>query len=264
MASERTEELLAFDELIRYGFPADPKPGPPVWERPSDAQGERSDCGSSLLPPRAPGSPRSLAGCDEAGRGALAGPLAVGCVHLMIAAEQPPDRDRLLRELDGADDSKRLSPPRRNALFERIRRCARWGVGWASPKEIDTLGLAAVLSIAAQRAYRTMGIPVDLLLLDRGLTLSGEPIGAAPRPAELELTGGDGRSLHIACASIVAKVIRDRWMTRCHTRFPGYGFADNKGYGTKIHRQALATVGPSPVHRRSFCRRQLPMSPPLC
>lgn len=190
-----------------------------------------------------------LAGFDEAGRGALAGPVVVGCVHFDALSD--PGR------LVGLDDSKRLTPRKREALYERICTLSRWGVGWASHSVIDRRGIVPALTLAARRAYRAMGRRADLLLFDRGLSLRSssvpwEPFIDPPLTKELTFTKGDAQSLHIAAASILAKVSRDHMMTRVHARFPDYGFDRNKGYGTASHFAALRRLGPSSIHRRSF------------
>ncbi len=187
-------------------------------------------------------SPR-LVGFDEAGRGAWAGPVAVGCVHLPLSLSD----DDLVSLLAGVDDSKRLSPAARDRLFARIAECARFAVGFASAAEIDRIGIVPACRRAAARAYRRLGIDADLVLLDRGLSLE------APRaPRSAEFTGGDARSLHIAAASIVAKVSRDAQMVHLDRTQPGYGLAQHKGYGTKAHRDALLARGISPLHRRTY------------
>ncbi len=237
----------------------------------------------------------SLAGFDEAGRGALAGPVTVGCVHFeslgsglvscMETSGTPPLKkvtprkkqdltpSTLLAHLAGVDDSKRLSPARREEMYRRITEVASWGIGWASAQEIDLLGIVPAISLAARRAYITMGERFDLLLCDRGLSLRERetrgrgdlhsphvspsprpPLPASPLPPELSFTKGDSRSLHIAAASILAKVARDRMMLNLHQRFPVYAFAANKGYGTPAHLAALRENGPSAIHRRSFKR----------
>jgi ribonuclease HII len=163
---------------------------------------------------------------------------------------------------------------------------AKWGIGCASPAEIDRLGIVSALTLAAKRAYRAMGREVALLLLDRGLSLRehrssksatakhshekerflcklsdsrGETkrpslarCNATEWPSEIAFTKGDTKSLHIAAASILAKVSRDQMMARVHLRLPGYGFDRNKGYGTAGHLAALRRLGPSPFHRTSF------------
>jgi ribonuclease HII len=139
----------------------------------------------------------------------------------------------------------------REALSGRIATLARSGIGLATVEEIDRLGIVPALSLAARRAYHALGERVDLLLLDRGLTL-GKGKDACDLPPERSFTRGDASSLHIACASILAKVSRDRAMDLLDGRFPGYGLQKNKGYGTPSHLDALARLGPSPIHRATF------------
>ncbi len=199
----------------------------------------------------APGRRLEIAGCDEVGRGALAGPALVACVrfHAPLLVETPLgiDVDPVLEDLCGIDDSKRLSPQERERLFEPIGRLAHLGIGVTSAAEIDRVGIVRALTLATRRAVANLGSQVDLLLFDLGLTL-----GTAGGPCEMSFPKGDQRSLSIAAASIAAKVTRDRMMGELHTRFPGYGFDRNKGYGTPGHLAALRSLGPSPVHRQSF------------
>jgi len=231
-----------------------------------------------------------IAGFDEAGRGALAGPVVVCCVHFDLASEGTTTS--ILDFLAGIDDSKRVSVKKREALFPRITSVSDWGIGCATPSEIDRVGIVPALTLAACRAYRAMRKRVDLLLLDRGLSLRERrtPVcpgdatgrqGATLRPsvasgftpdvedcsvglharrsrttAELAFTKGDSRSLHIAAASILAKVHRDRMMVKLNAQCPGYGLDRNKGYGTAAHLAALKRLGPSSIHRRSFKVKQ--------
>jgi len=190
-----------------------------------------------------------LVGFDEAGRGALAGPIAVGCVSLDVCGG---NTDRIAAHLAGIDDSKRLTPRRREQLFAAVSTCARWSIGAASPAEIDRWGIVPAAALAAQRAYRRLGLPAALGLFDRGLSLRGGPTIPAGRLREIAITHGDAQSLHIAAASIVAKVLRDRWMSALDPRFPVYGLARHKGYGTAHHRTAIETHGVTPIHRRTF------------
>jgi len=200
--------------------------------------------------------PLGLVGFDEAGRGAWAGPVAVGCVHLPRALSD----DDLVGLLAGVDDSKRLSPAARARLFDRIAGCARYAVGFACAAEIDRIGIVPACRRAAARAYRSLGISADVALCDRGLTLEADRSpqrgSSALRrlPRTVEVTGGDGKSLHIAAASIVAKVSRDTWMGRLERTWPGYDLARHKGYGTKAHRNAILSQGISRLHRRTYLR----------
>ena len=195
--------------------------------------------------------PLTVAGFDEAGRGALAGPVVVGCVG---SVKSKPSGLSITDYLSGLDDSKRVSPKKREKLFGRILLAFCCGVGAASSEEIDQVGIVAASSLAASRAYLSMGNSVDLLLLDRGLSLNKPSITqlSPTTPPELSFTCGDSKSLRIAAASILAKVTRDRMMTRSAACFPRYEFAKNKGYGTPVHLAALREVGPSSIHRMSF------------
>jgi ribonuclease HII len=195
-------------------------------------------------------------GFDEAGRGALAGPVAVACVHIDLGggrAGSEFDREEVTSTLVGLDDSKRLTPRRRESLYEAITSVAAWGFGCAAASEIDRWGIGRACRLAARRAYAKLAIVSDVGLFDRGLALVEK--GASAVPPELQLTRGDSRSLHIAAASVLAKVGRDAIMDRLGRRFPGYGLAKHKGYGTSAHREAICQRGSSIVHRRSFCAR---------
>ena len=202
----------------------------------------------------------ALAGVDEAGRGALAGPLVVGCV--CFGRPLPAGSDDAiascwrtpLAAVVGIDDSKRLTARRREALFDRISRSAAWAAGWASAREVDAMGVDGAASAAASRALIRLPVWPLLLLCDYGLGPQAEALRAAGAPDMQQRTyvRGDQRSLHIAAASIVAKVVRDRWMEALGRRLPGYGLDRHKGYGTVTHRSALHRLGPSPAHRRSF------------
>jgi ribonuclease HII len=183
---------------------------------------------------------RYVAGLDEAGRGAWAGPVVAAAVIL------PPDDPELVQHLEGVRDSKQLTATRREALLEVIqRRVLVWGVGAVSPAEIDALGIVPATRKAMALALRSLSPPADYLLIDY-LSLSNLPL------PQKSLPKGDARVLSIAAASIVAKVSRDRMMVQLQDRLPGYGFARHKGYGTPQHRAALAKLGPSVVHRLSF------------
>lgn len=181
-----------------------------------------------------------VAGLDEAGRGAWAGPVVAGAVVL------PTDRFDLARALDGVNDSKQLSPAGREALVPRILETARaTGVGSASHEEIDHLGIVPATRLAMRRALDALNTPPDALLVDAvDLTEFGLPC--------TPLVRGDQRSLSIAAASILAKVVRDQFMDALDNQFPTYGFREHKGYGTVHHRSALRQFGPCAAHRMSF------------
>lgn len=183
---------------------------------------------------------RHVAGVDEAGRGPLAGPVVAAAVVL------PPGEF-----IEGADDSKRLTAPVRERLAEEIRRRAlACGVGAASTREIDRLNILRATHLAMRRAVARLGIEPDHLLVD------GLPV-AELGEAQTAVVEGDHRVHSIACASILAKVTRDRLMRRLALRYPGYGWERNAGYGTREHREALERLGPTPHHRRSFAPVQL-------
>ncbi len=182
---------------------------------------------------------KRVAGVDEAGRGALAGPVTAAAVVF------PPDEE-LLKVLGGVRDSKQMAPAQREYWAERIREAALdWGIGWAEAAEIDALGIVPATRLAAMRAIRALRTPPDHLLLDY-LQL---PDCDIPQTA---LPKGDVRVLSIAAASVLAKTARDAHMAALDVRYPGYGFAAHKGYGTARHRAAIHRLGPTPLHRRSF------------
>jgi len=177
-----------------------------------------------------------VAGIDEVGRGAWAGQLTVGAVALL------PDR-RVL----GLRDSKQLTPDRRAQLAERLAGVADVGLGRVEVEELDELGLAAALRVAAERAVVALSEPPDVVLIDGTVDLLAD--GRCSR--EL-LVRGDQRSASIAAASIAAKVARDAAMVAADADHPAYGFARHKGYPTAAHRAALAEHGPCRLHRRSW------------
>jgi len=181
-----------------------------------------------------------VAGLDEAGRGALAGPVYAATVIL------PRGSDGLAEALAGVRDSKQLTPQQREQFAPIIqRRALAWSVGWAEAAEIDQLGIAPASRLAFCRALEGLRMPAEHLLLDYFRLPEVEL-------AQTALVKGDQRSLSIACASILAKTARDAHMREEEVKFPGYGFAQNKGYGTAKHRAALDALGPCPLHRRSF------------
>jgi ribonuclease HII len=182
-----------------------------------------------------------IAGVDEAGRGALAGPLAVGLVIYdgSLFAAQPP-------ELSCVRDSKCLSPAQRRQAYAVIQRRALVALHAFIPHSyIDCYSITIATELALLRLLARSPLRPDLVLMDGCISFSvGVPCRA--------VVHGDARSISIASASIVAKVARDGAIERCHDHFPRYGFKRNKGYGTAEHRQALARIGPCPIHRRSY------------
>jgi ribonuclease HII len=182
-----------------------------------------------------------VAGLDEAGRGALAGPVCVGAVIL------PDDNPHLMRTLSGVRDSKQLTPRKRDQLVPRIKEIAlAWGIGFASADEIDALGIVPATRLAASRALETILFLPDFLLTDFRLELPELDV------SQTALVKGDQRSLSIASASILAKTARDKLMVELDCQYPQYGFARHKGYGTLTHRWMIAKLGFSPVHRKTF------------
>lgn len=181
------------------------------------------------------GRGRSLAGVDEAGRGPLAGPVVAAAVVLPEGTV-----------IEGADDSKQLSPEVREEIFERIVRTARCvGVGAASVREIDRRNILRATTVAMQRALEHLAQQPDDIVVD------GLPVKWLGRDHEA-VVDGDALIHSIGCASIVAKVVRDRLMHRLARRYPGYGWERNAGYGTAEHRSAIDELGLTPHHRLTF------------
>lgn len=180
-----------------------------------------------------------VAGIDEAGRGAWAGPVVAAAMILPGNATRKP-------ALRGVRDSKLLTPLQREALFDRIQDAAlAVGVGMASHNEIDDIGIVPATRLAMRRAVEALAAAPDALLID-ALRLPDVPL------PQRVLFHADTLCLSVAAASIVAKVTRDRLMADLDAQFPGYGFARHKGYGTQLHRHALTQLGPSAIHRISF------------
>jgi ribonuclease HII len=183
---------------------------------------------------------RFVAGVDEAGRGALAGPVAAGAVVL------PGDVPDLISQLEGVNDSKVMSPAKREEKAEIIRAVALgWGVGFASSAEIDRIGILPATCLAVSRALSELKLNLEHVLVDY-LRLPDLDIPQTP------LVKGDARCLSIAAASILAKTARDAVLVEMDGAYPGYYFASNKGYGTQAHRQAIANLGPCDQHRKTF------------
>jgi len=182
---------------------------------------------------------RFVAGIDEAGRGAWAGPVVAAAVIL-------PRRDCIASELRGVRDSKRLTPAQRALMRERIQQVAlAWSVGSASSAEIDALGILSATRLAMMRAVAGLQPAPDALLIDAvSLTELDVPQRAFPH--------ADAISLSVAAASILAKTARDALMCDLDAAISGYGFAGHKGYGTRAHAEALIKLGPCWAHRRTF------------
>lgn len=176
-----------------------------------------------------------VAGIDEAGRGALAGPVVAAAVILPQGLAIP-----------GVDDSKKLTPARRDALFDVIiDRALAVGIGHGDHLLIDRINILQATLAAMKEAVGKLSAPPDLLLVDG---ISRVPLAIHQRT----IKGGDGASVSIAAASIIAKVTRDRLMTEYESRFPGYGLAEHKGYGCASHMAAIARLGPCEIHRKTF------------
>lgn len=175
-----------------------------------------------------------IAGLDEVGRGPLAGPVVCACVIMK--------KDSHLIDVN---DSKKLSLTMRDTLYTAIlEECVAYGIGIIDEKVIDEVNIYEATKLAMQQAVDNMAIKPDYLLID-AMTLNNEI------PQE-KIIKGDAKSYSIACASIIAKVTRDRLMAEYDKTYAGYGFAENAGYGTKQHLEALETLGVTPIHRQSF------------
>lgn len=188
-----------------------------------------------------------LVGIDEVGRGPLAGPVAIGVVRI------PWEFD--WSALPGVTDSKRLTPARRETIAAtatalRHQRRLDFAVAQVGPSVIDAEGIVAAIDTALARAIARLALdPRECeLRLDGGLQ-------AAPRFQQASIIKGDQLEPAIGLASIIAKVTRDRYMTRIDRRYPHYGFAAHKGYGTQAHRAAICQYGRCPIHRVSYCKK---------
>lgn len=179
-----------------------------------------------------------LAGMDEVGRGPLAGPVVVCCAAM--------PSEPLIRHVN---DSKKVSEARREALYPELAETAiGYSFGWVWPETIDEINILQATRLAFKEAFLAMPVAVTDVLVDAMRNLE---IPARQHP----LIHGDALSYSIACASILAKVTRDRYMLEQDALYPEYGFARNKGYGTAEHIAALKLFGPCPIHRRSFIEK---------
>lgn len=181
---------------------------------------------------------KAVCGVDEAGRGPLAGPVCAAAVIL------PPDI-----VIEGVNDSKKLSEKKRELLFDVIKEQAlSYSIAFASVDEIEEINILNATMLAMKRAVEGLNIKADYAMID------GNRLPNLEIPSE-HIIKGDAKSMSIACASILAKVSRDRLCYKYAEEFPQYGFDKHKGYGTKLHREALIEYGPCPYHRMSFLKK---------
>ena len=182
-----------------------------------------------------------VCGCDEAGAGPLAGPVYAAAIILPLGVE-----------IEGLDDSKKLTEKKREALFPVIQeKAAAWAVAWVDAGEIDETDILSARMKAMQLAIDQLEPRADFALIDGNRDHGRSAAILTPHRC---LVKGDSLSASIAAASILAKVSRDRWMVKAAEEYPEYQFQKHKGYGTKLHYELLRTYGPSPIHRRSFLK----------
>ncbi len=181
---------------------------------------------------------KSVCGVDEAGRGPLAGPICAAAVILPEGVI-----------IDGVNDSKKLSEKKRESLFDVIREQAlSYSIAYATVDEIEEINILNATMLAMRRAIDGLEIKADYAMID------GNKIPPLDIDAEC-IVKGDAKSMSIACASILAKVSRDRLLYKYAEEYPMYGFDKHKGYGTKVHREAILKYGPCPYHRKSFLKK---------
>ena len=181
-----------------------------------------------------------ICGIDEAGRGPLAGPVYAAAVILPVGLE-----------IDGLNDSKKLSEKKRDKLFDVIcEKAISYSIGIATEQEIDEINILNATFLAMRRAVEGLSVTPDYALIDGnqhpGLSIADETV-----------VKGDGKSMSIAAASILAKVSRDRFMLQLAEKYPEYCFEKHKGYGTKLHYEMIEKYGVAPIHRRSFLKKVL-------
>lgn len=181
---------------------------------------------------------KAVCGVDEAGRGPLAGPVCAAAVILPEGVI-----------IDGVNDSKKLSEKKRESLFDVIREQAlSYSIAYATVDEIEEINILNATMLAMHRAIDGLDIKADYAMID------GNKIPPLDIDAEC-IVKGDAKSMSIACASILAKVSRDRLLYKYAEEYPMYGFDKHKGYGTKVHREAILKYGPCPYHRKSFLKK---------
>lgn len=182
-----------------------------------------------------------ICGIDEAGRGPLAGPVCAAAVIFPIGTE-----------IEGLNDSKKLTEKKREMLFPIItKKAIAYGIGFASEQEIDEINILNATFLAMRRAVEALGISPDLLLIDGN---QKPKIGVGE---EVTVIKGDAKSVSVAAASVLAKVSRDRYMLEKAQEYPQYAFEKHKGYGTKLHYEKIAEYGVSPIHRKTFLKKIL-------
>lgn len=184
---------------------------------------------------------RIVAGMDEVGRGAIAGPVTIGVVAIDAHVGEIPV---------GLRDSKLMTPKRRDAMVPIAK---EWGIAWATGSalatEIDTFGIVTALGLAASRALQKLGVVPDVIILDGNTSFLAEEPGG---PRIVTRIKADQDCACVSAASVIAKVERDTLMTQLHEQFPHYGWDGNKGYGAKVHTDAIKTYGLTDLHRRSW------------
>ena len=179
-----------------------------------------------------------VAGVDEVGRGPLAGPVVVASVIMPLGEEDI---------IQGVNDSKKVSEKNREILYDKIlEKAIAYSIEWADEKVIDEINILEATKRCMKRAIESLSVAPDTVLIDAVKIECKYPI--------LPIIKGDAKSYSIACASILAKVTRDRYMVEMDEKYPEYGFASNKGYGAQKHIEALKSIGPCPLHRRSFIK----------
>lgn len=184
---------------------------------------------------------RVVAGIDEVGRGAIAGPVTIGVVAVNSDVAEMPV---------GLRDSKLMTPKRREAMVSNVQQWSlAWATGSATAQEIDAFGIMSALGLAASRALQTLGVQPDVIILDGNTSFLLEEEGG---PRVVTRVKADQEVACVAAASVIAKVERDALMTQLHEQFPHYGWSSNKGYGAKVHTDAIATHGLCDFHRKSW------------
>ena len=183
---------------------------------------------------------KSVCGVDEAGRGPLAGPVCAAAVILPLG-----------HIIEGVNDSKKLTEKKREKLFDVImEQAVACSIGWATVEEIEQINILNAAMLAMKRAVESLAVPADFAIID------GNKKPPLDIPCEA-VVKGDARSMSVAAASIIAKVSRDRLMLDYAAQYPEYGFEKHKGYGTKLHTDAILQYGATPIHRPSFLKKLL-------